>query len=81
MYLSSHSSKITNPEHISHNKQVKDPDSNSVNDLLMKNTIPVTLYDDLFTFPDTDKNSNSGDLLKMITKKTIMLILLNYRTK
>ena len=47
--------KITNPEHTSQFKLVKDPDLNGVIDLLVKKTIPVTLYDNLLTFHDTDK--------------------------
>ena len=41
-YLLSLLSKITKPEHTSQLKLVKNPDSNRVNDLLMKKTIPVT---------------------------------------
>ena len=36
--------------------------------MLLHNTIPVTLYDNLLTFPDTGKLFElKGDLLKMIT--------------
>ena len=54
-YLMSPSSKITNPENTSQFKLVKDSNSNRVNDLLIHNTIPVTLYDNLLTFCDTGK--------------------------
>ena len=42
-YSMSPLSKITNPEHTSQFKLVKDHNSNRVNDLLIKNTIPITL--------------------------------------
>ena len=42
-YLISSSSKLTNPENTSEFKLVKDPNSKRVNDLLIHNTIPVTL--------------------------------------
>ena len=67
-YLMSPPSKITNPENTSQFKLVKDHNSNGVNDLLIKNTIPVTLHDNLLTFRDTGKEFElKGDLLKMIT--------------
>ena len=38
--------------------------------MLIHNTIPVTLFDNLLTFRDTNyKFELKGDLLKMITKK------------
>ena len=43
-YLMSFLSKITNPEKSSQFKLVKDSSSNRVNDLLIHNTIPITLY-------------------------------------
>ena len=67
-YLMSPLSKITNPENTSQFKLVKDHNSNRVNDLLIKNTIPITLYNNLLTFRDTGKEFElKGDLLKMIT--------------
>ena len=67
-YLMSPLSKITNPENSSQIKLVKDHNSNRVNDLLMKNTIPNTLYNNLLTFRDTGKVFDlKRDLLKMIT--------------
>ena len=69
-YLLSPLSKITNPEHTSQLKLVMDPDPNRVSDILIKKTIPVSLYDNLFRFRDTDKEVKlEGDLLKMITNK------------
>ena len=63
-------SKITNPKNTSQFKLAKDPDSNRFNDLLINKTIPVTLYNNLLTFRDTDKKFElKGDLLKVITKK------------
>ena len=67
-YLMSPLSKITNPENTSQFKLVKDSSSNRVNDLLMKNKIPITLYGNILTFRDTNKQFElKGDLLKMIT--------------
>ena len=67
-YLMSPLSKITNPENTSQFNLVKDHNSNRVNDLLLKNTIPFTLYNNLLTFRDTGKKFEmKGDLLKMIT--------------
>ena len=69
-YLMSPLSKITNPENSSQFKLVKDHNSNRVNDLLIKNTNPINLYDDLSTFRDTGKEFElTGDLLEMITNK------------
>ena len=67
-YLMSPLSKITNPENTSQFKLVKDSSSNRVNDLLMKNKIPITLYGNMLTFRDTNKQFElKGDLLEMIT--------------
>ena len=69
-YLMSPLSKITNPENKSQFKLVKDHNSNRVNDLLMKNKIPITLYGNMLTFRDTNKQFElTGDLLEMITNK------------
>ena len=69
-YLMSPLSKITNPENSSQFKLIKDSSSNRVNDFLIKNTIPITLYGNILTFRDTGKNFElKGDLLKMITNK------------
>ena len=67
-YLMSPLSKTSNPENTSQFKLEKDPNSNRVNDLLMKNKIPITLYGNMLTFRDTDRQFElKGDLLKMIT--------------
>ena len=57
-YLLSPSSKITNPENTSQFKLVKDHNSNRVNDLLMKNKIPITLYGNILIFVIQEKNLN-----------------------
>ena len=53
-YLLSPLSKIANPEHTSQFILVRDPDMNSVNDLLLNKTIPVTLFGILLTFRVTN---------------------------
>ena len=69
-YLLAPSSKLTNPEHPSRFKLAKDPNSNRVNDLLIKDTTPITLHDNLLTFHDSNKEFElKADLLKMITNK------------
>ena len=63
-------SKITKPENTTQFKRMKDSNSNRVNDLLIHNSIPITLHNNLLTFRDTDKKFEStGDLLKTITNK------------
>ena len=67
-YLMFPLSRITNPENSSQFKLVKDPNSNRVNVLLMKNKIPITLYGNMLTFRDTNKQFElKGDFLEMIT--------------
>ena len=67
-YLMSPLSRITNPEYSSQFKLVKDPSSNRVNDLKINKTIPITLYGNMLTFRDTNKQFElKGDLLEMIT--------------
>ena len=67
-YKMSPLSKITDPENSSQFKLVKDHNSNRVNDLLMKNKIPITLYGNMLTFRDTNKQFElKGELLEMIT--------------
>ena len=69
-YLLSPLAKITNLENTTQFKLVKDSSSNRVNDLLIHNTIPITLHDNLLTFRDSDKQFElKVDLLKMITNK------------
>ena len=67
-YLMSPLSGITNLDNTSQFRLVKDHNSNRVNDLLMKNKIPITLYGKMLTFRDTNKQFElKGDLLEMIT--------------
>ena len=67
-YLMSPLSNITNPEKTSQFKLVKDHNSNRVNDLLIKNTIPFTLKNNLLTIRVTGKEFElKGDLSTMIT--------------
>ena len=69
-YFMSPLSRITNPENSSQFNIVKDPNSNRVNDLLMKNKIPITLYVNKLTFRDTKKQFElTADLLEMVTNK------------
>ena len=70
-YLIFSLSKITNPENTSHFNIVNDPNSNRVNDLLIHNRIPVTIYNNLLTYRDTNIELEiQGDLLKLMTNKT-----------
>ena len=63
-------SKITNPEISTRFKLLQDLNSNRLNDLLIHNTIPITLHDNSSTFRDTGKEFEvKVDLLKMITNK------------
>ena len=67
-YLMSPLSRITNPENSSQFKLVTDPSSNRVNDLKINKTIPITLYGNMLTFRDTNKQFElKGALLEMIT--------------
>ena len=67
-YLMSPLSRITNQENSSQFKLVKDSSSNRVNDLKINKTIPITLYGNMLTFRDTNKQFElKGDLLEMIT--------------
>ena len=67
-YLLSPLAKITNPENSTQFKLVKDSSSNRVNDLLIHNSIPITLCNNILTFRDTGREFElKGDLLKMIT--------------
>ena len=74
-YLLSPLAKITNPENSTQFNLVEDHNSSRVNDLLIKNTIPISLRDNLFsvnllTFRDSNKQFElKGDLLKMITNE------------
>ena len=69
-YLLSPLSKIANPENITQFSLVKDSNSNRVIDLLIHNTIPISIHNNLLTFRDTGKKFEiQGDLLKIITNK------------
>ena len=69
-YLMSPLSKITNPKNTSQFILVKDSSSIRVNDLKVHNSIPITLYGNMLTFPDTNKQFElKGDLLEMITNR------------
>ena len=71
-YLMSPLSKITNTENTIQFKLAKDHNSNRANDLLMKNKIPITLYGNMLTFRDTNKQFElKGDLLEKITNTKI----------
>ena len=81
-YLMSLVSKITSFEHTSQFKLIKDPSSNSANDLLVSKSIPFTLIDHLLTFRDTDEKVQiQGDLLKMITSKNYNVNLAKHSVK
>ena len=81
-YLMSPLSKITNPENISQFKLVKDSRSNRVNNLKIHNSIPITLYGNMLTFRDTNKQFElKGDLLEMITNSKYNVDLANLQDK
>ena len=71
-YLMSPLSRITNPDNASQFRLVKDSSSKRVNDLKINKTIPITLYGNMLTFRDTNKQFElKGDLLEMITNSKI----------
>ena len=81
-YLLSPLSKITNPENSTQFKLAKDSSSNRVNDLLIHNSIPITLHDNLLTFRDSNKQFEiKGDLLKLITNKNYNVDLASLQDK
>ena len=81
-HLMSPLSKITNPENTNQYKLVKDSNSNRVNDLKINKTIPITLYNYMLTFRDTDKEFElKGELLKMITNKNYNVNLASLQDK
>ena len=47
--------KTTSPEITTQFNIIKDSNSNRVNDLLIRTSIPFTLEDNLLTFPNTGK--------------------------
>ena len=67
-YLMSPLSRMTDLDNASQFRLVKDPSSNRVNDLKINKTIPITLYGNMLTFRDTNKQFElKGDLLERIT--------------
>ena len=81
-YLMSPLSRITNPENSSQFKLVKDLGSNRVNDLKINKTIPITLYGNMLTFRDTNKQFElKGDLLEMITNSKFNVDLTSLQEK
>ena len=81
-YLMSPLSRITNPENSSQFKLVKDSSSNRVNDLKINNTISITLYGNMLTFRDTNKQFElKGDLLEMITNSKFNVDLASLQDK
>ena len=69
-YSRSPLSKITNTENTSQFKIVMGSGSIRVNDLIIHNTIQVTLFHNLLTFRDTIREFEfTGDLLKIISNK------------
>ena len=81
-FLLSFLAEISSPELTSQFKLVKDLSPNKVEDLLICKTIPVTLYNNLLTFRDTDKRFElEGDFLKMITMKNYNVDLANLEVK
>ena len=81
-YLMTSSSKITNPENTTQFKLVKDFNSTRINDLLIHNSIPVTIHDNLLTIRDTDKIFEfKVDLLKMTTDKNFNIDLASLSDK
>ena len=81
-YLMSPLSRITNPENTTQFSLVKAHISNRVNDLLITNTIPITLYGNILTFRDTRKKFElKGDLLEMITNTKFNVDLVSLQDK
>ena len=67
-YLLPTLSEITNPEHTSQFKLLKDPQSVRAADVLINKILPVALNGDLLTFRDNYKKFKlEGDPLKMMT--------------
>ena len=69
-YLLSPLAKIFNPENTTQFKIINDSTSDTVNDLKINKSIPITLYNNILTFLDTGKEFElKGNLVKMITNK------------
>ena len=81
-YLLSPLSKIINPENTTQFKLINDSTSDRVNDLKINKSIPIILYNNILTFPDTGKEFElKGNLLKMITNKNYNVDLANLQDK
>ena len=81
-YLMSPLSKINIPVNTSQFKLVKNHYSNRVNDLKINMTIPITLYGNILTFRDTNKQFElKGDLLEMITNSKFIVDLASLSDK
>ena len=81
-YLLSPLAKNTNLENSTQFKLVKDSSSNRVNDLLIHNSIPITLHNNLLTFRDSNKQFElKDDLLKRITNKNYNVDLASLQDK
>ena len=81
-YLMSPLSKITNPEKTSQFRLERKHNSNRVNDLIMKNKIPITLYGNMLTFRDSGKVFELKEcLLEMITDSKYNVDLANLQDK
>ena len=71
-------SRITNVEHTSQLKLVKDLDSKRDRDLIINRTIQITLYNNLLTLRDTDiKLELNREILKMISNQNCNIDLAN----
>ena len=75
-------SNITNPENTTQFKLIKNSNSSRVNDLKIKNSIPITLHKSLLRFRDSNKQFElKGYLLKMITNKNYIVDLASLADK
>ena len=71
-------SKTAHPEHSSHFKLVKHPNSIRVNDFLLNEIIPNTLFDNLLPFRDTNKKFElEEEHLKKLTNRNYNVDLIN----
>ena len=81
-WLMSLLSKITNSENTNQFNLLKDSSSNRVNDWLINKRISITLYDNLLTFRDTNKQFEmKDDFLRRITKAEYSVDLGNLSNK
>ena len=67
-YLAFSIANVFKPENKSQFRLKKDPNSSKMNDFLMNNGIPVTLFSNILTFRDSNKVFKlDGDLLESMT--------------